>query len=195
MMKKARVKRVGLIVLISAVGFFLLGTAGIVTDGLNDKLGKADLALVLGNKVEPDGQPSSRLRARLDRTLDLYQAGYFPTIVVSGGKSKEGYDEATVMRDYLVTKGVHTQRIILDSAGINTFASAKNTAALMEQQQLYSVMVISQYFHIARAKLALRRFNVSVLYSAHAHFSEPRDVYSTFRETAGYVSYLLRSKD
>jgi vancomycin permeability regulator SanA len=193
-MKKARFKRVGLIALISAVGLFLLGTVGIVIDGLNDELGKADLALVLGNKVEPNGQPSSRLRARLNRASDLYQARYFPTIVVSGGKSKEGHDEATVMRDYLVTKGVPALRIILDSAGINTFASAKNTAALMQQQRLYSVMVISQYFHIARAKLALRRFDVSVLYSAHARFFEPRDIYSTFRETVGYATYLLRSK-
>jgi vancomycin permeability regulator SanA len=194
-MKKIRVKRVGLIVLTSAVGLFLLGTAGIVLDGLNDELGKADLALVLGNKVEPDGQPSSRLRARLDRALDLYQAGYFPTVVVSGGKSKEGHDEATTMRDYLVTRGVPSQHIILDSAGINTFASAKNTAALMEQQKLRSVMVISQYFHITRAKLALRRFNIVNLYSAHAHFFEPRDIYSTFRETVGYISYFLRSKN
>ena len=72
---------------------------------LSDELEKADVALVLGNKVEPDGTPSARLAARLDRTAELYHEGYFPLVIVSGGTGKEGYPEGTAMRDYLVNKG------------------------------------------------------------------------------------------
>src|SRR5580704_13458675 len=84
----------------------VIGTVVLVVSGLCDDLGKADVGLVLGSKVESDGTPSARLRARLDRTLELYRAGYFPAVIVSGGIGKEGYDEAAVMRDYLVARGV-----------------------------------------------------------------------------------------
>ena len=85
----------------SALGLPILATGILVTAGLRDQLGKADIALVLGSKVELDGKPSTRLRARLDRTLELYRAGYFPAIIASGGLGKERFDEAVVMRDYL----------------------------------------------------------------------------------------------
>ena len=75
------VRRVALgITLLTAATLLISGTAILAIAGLNDKLGVADVALVLGNKVEPDGTPSARLRARLDRTMELYRAGYFPAV-------------------------------------------------------------------------------------------------------------------
>jgi vancomycin permeability regulator SanA len=182
-----------LIAIVVAFGIYILGTILLVVDGLNDNLGHADVALVLGSKVELNGTPSLRLKARLDRTLELYREGYFPSIIVSGGFGKEGYDEATVMRDYLVANGVPSERVILDSHGDTTFASAKNTRDIASQQKFKSVLVVSQYFHIPRAKLALNRFHISKVYSAHAHFFEIRDIYSSLRESAGYLSYCFRS--
>ena len=52
-----------LFVLVGVLGAFLLGTALLVAVGLRDDLRKADVALVLGNKVQVDGTPSPRLRA------------------------------------------------------------------------------------------------------------------------------------
>ena len=109
-----------LILLASAAGLFLLGTALLVFAGLRDQIGKADIALVLGSKVEPDGTPSPRLRARLDKTIELYRADYFPTVIASGGVGKEGFDEAVVMRDYLVFHGIPADRVIVDSGGTTT---------------------------------------------------------------------------
>jgi vancomycin permeability regulator SanA len=177
------------------VGLFLLGTGILVLSGLHDHLGSADMALVLGSKVELDGTPSPRLRARLDRTLELYRAGYFPSVIVSGGTGREGYDEASVMRDYLVSHGIPAEHIIVDSGGTTTFASAKNASQIAREHRLGSIFVVSQYFHLPRARLALQRFGVSIVYSAHAHFFEFRDIYSLPRELVGYVSYLFRHYD
>ncbi|MEO6788189.1 MAG: YdcF family protein [Chthoniobacteraceae bacterium] len=178
-----------------ALGAFVIATLVIVASGLRDDIAHADVALVLGSKVELDGTPSVRLRARLDRTLELFRDGYFPSIIVSGGLGKEGYDEATVMREYLVSHGVSAAQVILDSHGDTTFASAENTARILKEQNFKSVFVVSQYFHIPRARLALSRCHVAVVHSAHAHFFEWRDIYSAARETVGFASYLLRSHD
>jgi vancomycin permeability regulator SanA len=176
--------------LLALLGAFVLVTLLLVADGFHDQIGHADVALVLGSKVNTDGTPSARLRARLDRTLELYQAGYFPAIIVSGGAN-----ETAVMADYLRGHGVPANHLIEDKSGVNTFASAYDTMVIMHHLKSHSVFVVSQYFHLPRARLALERFGISPVYSAHAHFFEWRDLYSSPRELAGYVRYYLRSYD
>lgn len=178
-----------------AFALITLGTLLLVIAGHRDDIGTADVALVLGSKVELDGTPSTRLRARLDRTLELYRAGYFPDVIASGGTGKEGFDEAIVMRDYLVANGIPGEHVIVDSGGLTTFLSARNASEIARQRKLKSVFVISQYFHLPRSRLALKRFGFSHVYSAHPHYYEARDVYSAPRELFGYLSYYFRRFD
>ena len=177
------------------VMLFAFATALLVVAGLRDHVGKADLGLVLGSKVEADGTPSERLRARLDKTVELYRAGYFPVVVASGGTGVEGFDEGTVMKTYLVAHGIPEERVIVDNDGITTYASARNTAVIARARGVSSVFVISQYFHVPRSRLALERFGFAAVYSAHAHYFAIRDLYSAPRELCGFVEYLFRHYD
>ncbi len=173
----------------------LVGTCILVADGLHDRLGVADVGLVLGNTIASDGTPSPRLQARLERTVELYRGGYFPAVIASGGIGKEGFDEAAVMRDYLVSHGIPADRVIMDNRGATTFMSARNTVEISRQQGFHSVFVISQYFHLPRTRLALERFGIPAVYTAHARFFESRDIYSCPRELFGYLRYFLRHYD
>ena len=192
MARYPRIKTLWILVLLFPATLFL-GAVILSIAGLRDDLGHAEVALVLGNTVAPDGTPSPRLRARLDKTLELYRQGYFPMIIVSGGVGKEGYDEAVVMRDYLAAHDVPGDRIITDSAGHTTYASARNTRRIAQQRHFDSVFVISQYFHIPRSRLALRRFGFTTVHSAHADYMEARDIYAVPRELAGYIRYIFRN--
>ena len=185
-------KRRLFIALLAVPTLYLLATAWLVGDGLVDRLGHADVGLVLGSKVELNGRPSVRLQARLDRTAELYRAGYFPWIIVSGGLGKEGFDEAVVMRDYLVAQGLPADHVILDGHGDTTFASAQNTRAIAKLKHFTSVLVVSQYFHLPRSRLALQRCGLVPIYTAHARLFEWRDIYSALRETLGWLEYSLR---
>jgi len=182
-----------LFALLALCALFVIATLVLVAAGLQDQIGHADVALVLGTKVNADGTPSACLRARLDRTLELYRDGDFPMIIVSGGR--QGPEEAAVMRDYLIAHGVPPKALITDNSGINTFTSAFDTLLITRKLKFGSVFVISQYFHIPRARLALERFGISRIYSAHASIFELRDLYSCPRELAAYVSYYFRSYD
>ena len=173
----------------------LIEAAVIVGDGLRDRPGHADVALVLGNAVELDGRPSARLAARLDRAVEGYRHGDFPLIIVSGGIEEGTRDEADVMSRYLVANGIPPAKVITDNQGINTFASARFTAQLMHERGWKTVCVVTQYYHIPRARLALRRFGVGTVYSEHARFFEARDPFSILREMAGNVTYRLRKYD
>ncbi|CAO5676669.1 MAG: hypothetical protein HEEMFOPI_02038 [Holosporales bacterium] len=124
----------------------------ITFDGLNDDLGKSDVAVILGNKVELDGTPSVRLQGRLEKAIQLYEKGYFDYIIVSGGFGKEGFSEAIVMKEYLLEKGIPGNNILVDEQGNDSYMTAKNTKRIMDQRGFHTVNVISQFYHITRTQ-------------------------------------------
>ncbi|WP_426105373.1 YdcF family protein [Massilia sp. TSP1-1-2] len=186
-------RKAGLGVL-GGAALLLLAGLGISAAGMADDLRPTDVGIVLGSKVELDGQPSARLAARLDRGANLYAQRVFAHLIVSGGTGVEGFDEAAVMRAYLLKKGVPASAILVDSAGNTTDASARNCARLMASHGFTSVTVVSQYFHVPRTRLALRRYNIARIGSAHAYFFELRDLYSIAREVAALPAYWLNSR-
>lgn len=181
-----------IVVVAALAGWFVVHVAVTVSDGLRDDLASTDVGVVLGNKVELDGQPSDRLRARLDRAVELIDDGHVGMIIVSGGVGAEGFDEAAVMRDYLEERGVPADRVIVDSDGYTTWMTAQNAVAIAEEFGFESVTVITQYHHISRSKLAFRKAGFEEIRSAHARIFEWRDLYSIGREFAGYYRYALR---
>ena len=193
-MHKRRKKLLLALLLLLPVSFFL-GALLIVADGLRDDIRPADVAIVLGNTVERDGRPSARLRARLDKAVELCGDGLFGHVIVSGGVGAEGFNEAEVMKAYLVSQGLPEGFIIADGEGATTSLTARNAAQLMKEQRWQSALVISQYFHIPRTRLAVESYGVRPVYSAHAEYFELRDVYSIAREVVGYGAYLMRRYD
>jgi len=178
--------------LVLAIALLLVGVAGIVLDGLRDDVRISDVGVVLGSKVIPDGTPSDRLRARLDRAAELYRQGMFTRIIVSGGTGVEGFSEARVMADYLAgQQAVPRVAILMDEHGDTTEATARNSAAIMKEHGFRSALVVTQYFHITRSRHALRRAGVEVIHTAHARFFEARDIYSTARELVALPKYWL----
>jgi vancomycin permeability regulator SanA len=192
-MWRKRTKRGLLLTALAVMLAFALAAALIVADGLTDDIHAADVAIVPGNTVEKDGRPSARLSARLDQTVALYRQGLFPDVIVSGGVGREGFDEAEVMKRYLVEKGVPEDSIHVDSGGATTHLTARNASRMMRENGWQSAMVVSQYFHVPRMRLAMKRSGVAPVFSAHARYFELRDVYSTAREVVGYGAYLLRA--
>lgn len=166
----------------------------IAADGLRDRVTSADIVVVPGNTVNPDGSLSPRLHARLDAALALYTAGHCHLLFVSGAIGKEGVDEAVAMKNYLLARGVPADRVIQDSAGFNTEATARNAAALMQQRQLKSALVASQFFHVTRTRELLERHGVTVAGHVHALYFEMRDVYSLARETVAVARLRLTGR-
>lgn len=149
--------------------------------------------VVLGNRVLPDGRCSPRLAARLDRAVKAWRAGVAPNVIVSGGIGRDGLDEASAMRDYLVRAGLPDSVIVLDPHGVNSWETARFTARWLREHHRASAVAVSQYFHLPRCELAFRRFGVDSVSVAKADFWEWRDLYSTPREVVGLVRYATRA--
>jgi len=181
-------------IFLTLIIIFLVHVLIIITTGLSFSAKKSDLIIVLGNKVEESGIPSKRLQHRLNKSYELFQAGLAPTIIVSGGIGKEGFDEAEIMANYLMEKGIPKEKIIRDNQGVTTYASALNSRSIMNQNNTYSIIVVSQYFHLLRSKIAFEKMGIQQVSLEHAGwFFEWRDVYSIPREIAAVYYYLFRS--
>ncbi len=169
--------------------FFILHLVVIIIDGLSDDTpSNVNVAVILGSKVNLDGSLSPRLKARLDKGLDLYRDSLVNQLYVSGGLGKEGFFEGSVMAEYLEANGVPTGAIKIDNNGNNTRQSAHNFKRDYPSEN--SVILVSQYFHITRCKLAFRQVGVTNAFGSHCHLFEKRDPYSAFREFFGYYKYL-----
>jgi vancomycin permeability regulator SanA len=169
--------------------WFGVHQAFIITDGLTDENVKADVAVIYGNTVHEDGTLSKRLKARLDRGIELYNDSVVHLLFVSGGLGTEGYYEGDKMSQYLIQKGIPIESIVIDNNGNNTKLTTLNFIEKFGKDK--SVIVVSQYHHISRAKLAFKNYGIRNVYGAHCNFFELRDFYSCFREFFGYYKYLI----
>ena len=109
---------------------------------------KADCILVLGAGLKPDGSPSDMLRDRLSFACDLWEEGVSDTVLVSGDRASEAYDEVTAMKNYLLAHGVPEEAILEDPKGYSTSESLKRAKDVFGYE---NVVVVTQRYHLYRA--------------------------------------------
>lgn len=169
--------------------WFVLHQLFSIVDGLNDENEKVDIAVVYGNTVHKDGTLSERLKARLERGIKLYNDSLTDFLFVSGGLGKEGHYEGDKMLAYLLKRGIPKGKIFVDNNGNNTKSTTLNFIEKFGKNK--SLTVVSQFYHISRAKLAFRNYGFKEVYGAHCNYFEFRDFYSCIREFFGYYKYLI----
>jgi len=163
----------------------------ITIDGLHDSHQKADVAVILGNKVNEDGTLSNRLKARLDEGLLLYRQHRVKKIIVSGGLGKEGFWEGSKMQEYLIANHIPAKNIIVDNDGDDTEKTVLNAIKIMHRQHYHSAISVSQYFHQTRIKMLFRKHGFPHITSASPRYFELRDFYSIFREFIAFYAEAL----
>jgi uncharacterized SAM-binding protein YcdF (DUF218 family) len=158
--------------------------------GTTDYRQPVDAVVVLGAQVLPDGTPSLALQDRLDTAIGLYEQGYTPVLIMSGGIDVEGVSEAVAMKNYAASRGVPEQVILVDEYGNSTQATARNTIELAREQGFEQLGVTSSFYHMARIKMLYLAYGLDVL-TVPAPLDE-RDSsipFTTLREVPGWWYY------
>ena len=175
-------------IVVLIISWFVIHTVYIVTDGLSDNGKKADIAIILGNKVNEDGTLSIRLEKRLETGIELYKNHRVKQILVSGGLGKEGFYEGDKMKEFLVSKGIPDSLIITDNHGENTRLTVENTLKFQKKYKFKSIIVVSQYFHVTRTKKLFKDQGFENVSSVSPRYFEWRDFYSILREFPAYYT-------
>lgn len=136
-----------------------IGSAG-RTDSVEEYVrsgATADVALVLGAQVNPDGRPSRYLRGRLDTAAELYRRGLVKVLLVSGDNGEKHYNEPEGMKRYLVEAGIPEAAVVMDFAGFDTYDSCVRAKRIFGVDRL---VVVSQGYHLPRAVTTCRMVGV-----------------------------------
>ncbi|HIR34661.1 MAG TPA: YdcF family protein [Candidatus Faecimorpha stercoravium] len=107
-----------------------------------------DCILVLGCGVEEDGTPSDMLRDRLDRSIEVYQLGAAPKLLMSGDHGRVEYNEVGTMKQYAIGEGILSQDIFMDHAGFSTYESLYRAKEIFCADR---IIIVTQKYHLYRA--------------------------------------------
>jgi uncharacterized SAM-binding protein YcdF (DUF218 family) len=129
--------------------------ARIRQQSLMDEARPAEVIVVLG-AAEYRGKPSPVLRARLEHGLQLYRRGLAPRILTTGGAGGDPlFTEGDVGRAWLIRQGVPSESIIVEPEGESTAYSLTAVGEILRRMNLRSCIVVSDGYHIYRAKRML----------------------------------------
>ena len=127
---------------------------------------QVDCIIVLGCQVKSDGNPSDMLRDRLQRSVELYQLGAAPKLLMSGDHGQVEYNEVDTMKQYAVDAGVPAEDVFKDHAGFSTYESIYRAKEIFQADK---IIIVTQGYHLYRALYIAKQLGVEA-YGVHCDY-------------------------
>ena len=146
---------------------------------------EVDYILVLGASVKKDSI-SPMLKDRLDKAIEVYNETKAKIILSGDSVNSNEYDEVGKMKNYVLSKEIPIEDIILDEHGISTYDSIYRIKDLTKGKK---VVIITQRYHLYRALYIASSLNINsygIPAQGENYFGQE---YREFREV------LARNKD
>ncbi len=137
--------------------YMILITKNKIISIKNIKEESIDCIVVLGAGIR-NNSPSPMLEDRLLTAIELYNEGVSKKILVSGDHEYKEYDEVNVMKNYLIEKGIPSEDIFMDHAGLSTYDSVYRTKKIYKASK---VVIVTQKYHLYRALYIAKSTNLS----------------------------------
>ncbi|MBS1102557.1 YdcF family protein [Gluconobacter sp. Dm-62] len=180
------IKVLGTGAILIAVLLFWMGFVGF--RGVSAVPVRSEMAVIFGTAVTSTGRPRPALEERLEEGLRLWRAGLVRTLMVSGAiESGNHQDEARIMADWLMGRGVPASSIVVDSHGNNTWLTALHVASLHPG----GAVVVTQWFHVLRSEWALRRAGVTQVSGAAPSRFRATELWYLFRDSVALPVYVM----
>jgi len=117
-----------------------------------------DCAIVCGYPTNEDGTISEILKSRIEKAIELYQKQQIQYIIVSGGAIHNQYSEAYTMKDYAIKQGIPQDYILIENKAKSTYHNMLYSKDIMEDYHLKNCYVITNSWHIIKAKYYAKQF-------------------------------------
>jgi len=154
-------------VLTLGLGLLTLGVFGVsilvALYGRKDRARRAGAIVVLGARVFAGGAPSDALRARVEQAVALYHRGLAPLVVFTGGPRPGLPSEAEVAQALAREAGVPEDACLLEAESLTTEENARFSARLLRARKALPAIVVSDGFHLLRARQLFLREGLAIL--------------------------------
>lgn len=139
--------------ILALLAMIVLGfVVAIYAEARGDEARPVDAIIVLG-AAQYNGRPSDVFTARLQHGLDLYNEGYAPWIIVTGGRQEgDAFTEADTAETWLMNRGVPEDAILMENQGRDTWQNLKGARDAAEPHDIKTVLIVSDGFHLFRAE-------------------------------------------
>jgi len=139
--------------------------AGVLWHAARDRAAPTDAIVVLG-AAHYLGRPSPVLRARLDQAVALHARGVAPLVVLTGGTAPgDTTSEAAAGFAYLRRRGIPAAALLMEQEGRTTSESLRAVRTLLADRGLARVVLVSDPFHLFRARLVATRLGLGAVTS------------------------------
>lgn len=150
----------------------------------------SETIIVLGAQVKADGTPSVALERRLTLALETYREQPQTIIVCGAQGDNEPATEASVMRAWLIERGVRPEDVLEEPHSFNTRENLKNAKALMESRGYGKALVITSDYHAARALALCRDVDIEATGKGSPSKIE-YFIRNHLREGASWIKYIV----
>lgn len=178
------VRRLGILIAASGLGWLLLWSLPMPSFWLRASLERqtpqrsaadyprAAAIVVLGggvNGARPGWREGPDLTAAADRVwfaAQLYRAGRAPVVILSGGIALENASpepEADAMATFIEDLGVPASALLRERASRTTSENAIDTARLLREQRIGTVLLVTSALHMPRAIATFRKQGIEII--------------------------------
>ena len=119
----------------------------------NTGLDRFDAIIVLGSPADSDGNPTPEQLARVTEGVHEYQRGVASHLILTGGPTRHGFDEARVMAHSAQALGIPDSAIFIEPDAMDTIHNVCYSARIMKAHGWQSAEVVSSDWHLPRAAL------------------------------------------
>lgn len=115
----------------------------------------ADAIICLGGGMAPNGTLADAVLTRVERCVQLHEAGLAPVVIFSGGvRRPEGPSAGEQMGRYALGLGLPQQAAIVEGLAQSTLQNALFSLALAPDAERF--IVVTEAFHLPRAWVSFR---------------------------------------
>lgn len=132
---KMTIKLLSIMFILGTLIFLLYAGRILVID---EKAEKVDVIIVLSGGM-----------GRVEKALELYEAGYAPKLILSNGLVADFYHKALEF--------LPSESLLLEDKAVSTFDSAVYVKEIMEEHQFTSAIIVSSDYHMRRTKYIFSR--------------------------------------
>jgi uncharacterized SAM-binding protein YcdF (DUF218 family) len=144
------------VIAVAVAIFGLLAWAAIarqVAPTSNTSRDRFDAIVVLGYKVDTDGNPTPEQLARVTEGVHEYERGVAPRLIFTGGAAHNEFVEADVMARTAAAQGIPPSAIFIETKAQDTIQNACFSARIMKAHGWRSAEVVSAASQLPRAGL------------------------------------------
>lgn len=121
--------------------------------GSRDEARQTEAIVILGARVEADGQAGPDLYERTMHAVTLFQRGLAPYVICTGGVHQDRLSAAAVARELAISQGVPPDKVLIADGSSTTREDASRAAELMASHGWHTATLVSHPLHLERARL------------------------------------------